>query len=420
MARRIKDANLQSREARRKLQIRDRLYVRAIDKDVAIGYRRTKSGAGTWWMRIYLGAQKYRFEPIGVADDLSDADGVATLDFWQAQAKVREAPRRATTKGPLTVADVIDDYVEYLEAHKKSAIDVRRRMDAHVLPVLGDIECSALTAERIHKWHLALARQPAMLRTARGAKRQYRKAVDDDGDNARARKVSANRVLAMLRAALNRAWRAGKISSDLAWRRVQPFKSVEIARQRFLTVAEAQRLINACDPDFRAVVRAALETGCRYGELTRLTVADLNLQAGTLAIRQSKSGRSRHVVLTDEGRDFFGRLCAGRAGHEVILRRDDGSPWKPTQQSRRMREACERAHISPAIPFHGLRHSWASLAVMAGMPLMVVARNLGHVDLRMVQEHYGHLASDYVADVIRAHAPRFDMVEPTNVRTIRY
>ena len=122
MARRIKDANLQSREARRKLRIRDRLYVRAIDKDVAIGYRRTKSGAGTWWMRIYLGAQKYRFEPIGTADDLSDADGVAILDFWQAQAKLREAPRRATTKGPLTVADVIDDYIEYLEAHKKQSM----------------------------------------------------------------------------------------------------------------------------------------------------------------------------------------------------------------------------------------------------------------------------------------------------------
>jgi hypothetical protein len=252
MARRIKDANLQSREARRKLKIRDRLYVRAIDKDVAIGYRRTKSGAGTWWMRIYLGAQKYRFEPIGVADDLSDSDGVAILDFWQAQVKVREAPRRATTKGPLTVADVIDDYVEYLEAHKKSAIDVRRRMDAHVSPVLGDIECSALTAERIHKWHLALARQPAMLRTARGAKRQYRKAVDDDGDNARARKVSANRVLAMLRAALNRAWRAGKISSDLAWRRVQPFKSVEIARQQGRGGAEVDQCVRSRFPCGRA------------------------------------------------------------------------------------------------------------------------------------------------------------------------
>jgi hypothetical protein len=41
------------------------------------------------------------------------------------------------------------------------------------------------------------------------------------------------------------------------------------------------------------------------------------------------------------------------------------------------------------------------------MPLMVVARNLGHVDTRMVEKHYGHLAPSYVADAIRAGAPRF-------------
>jgi hypothetical protein len=38
------------------------------------------------------------------------------------------------------------------------------------------------------------------------------------------------------------------------------------------TVAEAERLINACEPNFRSLVRAGLETGCRYGELIRLEV----------------------------------------------------------------------------------------------------------------------------------------------------
>jgi hypothetical protein len=42
--------------------------------------------------------------------------------------------------------------------------------------------------------------------------------------------------------------------------------------------------------------------------------------------------------------------------------------------------------------FHALRHTWASLAVMGGVPLLVVAKNLGHVDTRMVEKHYGHLA----------------------------
>jgi integrase len=59
------------------------------------------------------------------------------------------------------------------------------------------------------------------------------------------------------------------------------------------------------------------------------------------------------------------------------------------------------------VSFHILRHSWASLAVMAGVPLLVVAKNLGHADTRMVEKHYGHLAPSYIADAIRAGAPRF-------------
>jgi integrase len=54
-------------------------------------------------------------------------------------------------------------------------------------------------------------------------------------------------------------------------------------------------------PGFRPLVRAALETGCRYNELTRLEVHDLNPGTGTIAIRKSKSGKPRHVILTPEG-----------------------------------------------------------------------------------------------------------------------
>ena len=67
-----------------------------------------------------------------------------------------------------------------------------------------------------------------------------------------------------------------------------------------------------------------------------------------------------------------------------------------------MIEACARKD-SPAID-PTARHTWASLAVMAGVPLMVVARNMGHADTRMVERHYGHLAPSYIADAIRAGA----------------
>jgi len=101
-----------------------------------------------------------------------------------------------------------------------------------------------------------------------------------------------------------------------------------------------------------------------------------------------------------------------------MLRKANGEPWRAAHQKRPMREACERAKIVPPINFHGLRHTWASLAVMNAMPLMVVARNLGHVDTRMVEKHYGHLAPSYVADAIRKSAPKFGF-KPSNVGSMR-
>jgi integrase len=156
-----------------------------------------------------------------------------------------------------------------------------------------------------------------------------------------------------------------------------------------LTVAEAKCLLNACNPDFRLLVQAALETGARYGELVRLTIADFNPDAGTITIRLSKSGRPRHVVLTDQGKAFFRQITAARAGDEIMLRKADGSTWRTSHQLRPMAEAVSRAKIAPAISFHGLRHTWASHAVMNGVPLLVVAKNLGHSDTRMVESSAG-------------------------------
>jgi integrase len=188
---------------------------------------------------------------------------------------------------------------------------------------------------------------------------------------------------------------------------VRPFENVDVARVRYLTVPECQRLINAADREFRPMVQAALQTGCRYGELCRLTVGDFNADTGKVSVLQSKGGLPRHVVLTEEGEEFFAQLCAGRAGRELMLLKASGEVWGTSHQAKPMRLACERSHITPPINFHGLRHTWASHAAMAGVPLLVVAKNLGHSDTKMVEKHYGHLAPSYVDDAIRAGAPRF-------------
>ena len=139
-------------------------------------------------------------------------------------------------------------------------------------------------------------------------------------------------MLTILKAALNHAFRDGKTPTDFAWRKVKPFKDVDAARVRYLSIVEATRVINASDPEFRPLVQAALQTGCRYGELARLEVADFNPDSGTLAIRRSKSGKPRHVVLTDEGVSFFRQLTAGRAGSEIMLRKANGEAWRASHQ----------------------------------------------------------------------------------------
>ena len=78
-----------------------------------------------------------------------------------------------------------------------------------------------------------------------------------------------------------------------------------------------------------------------------------------------------------------------------------------------MRDAMTRAKITPPITFHGLRHTWASLAVMNGVPLIIVAKNLGHKDTLMVERHYGHLAPSFIKEAIRSGAPRFGELSKT-------
>ena len=55
---------------------------------------------------------------------------------------------------------------------------------------------------------------------------------------------------------------------------------------------------------------------------------------------------------------------------------------------------------------------------MAEMPLMVVAKNLGHRDTRMVELHYGRMAPSYVTDIVREHAPKFGF-KPGKVTRLR-
>ena len=135
-------------------------------------------------------------------------------------------------------------------------------------------------------------------------------------------------------------------------------------------------------------------------------------------MRNSKGGRGRHIVLTEEGTALFAGFAVGRAAGDRLLVKANGSRWWKAHQTRPMHEACSRAGITPAASFHALRHTYASLTIMSGAPLIVVARNLGHADTKMVELHYGHLTASYLAGEIRRAAPRFGFEAEGNVTPI--
>ena len=81
--------------------------------------------------------------------------------------------------------------------------------------------------------------------------------------------------------------------------------------------------------------------------------------------------------------------------------------------------ASNAAKIEPAVGFHILRHTYASRLALRGVPMRVIADQLGHADTRMTEKHYAHLSPSYVADTIRQNFPDLGIVENSNVTTLR-
>jgi integrase len=447
MPRTVNDTPMTTHAARERLGIRHQPYWRAIEAGAAIGYRKGTSG-GVWLVRIADNSAGggYRQSALGRADDSLKADGVKVLDYRQAEGAARVwiarhhriaaglEPEPATSPATrYTVADAIAEYLaDYSARGGKALRRTTHVARAHILAPLGALPVTRLTRERLKAWHRSLAASPARVRSKAGETR-FRDS-EADHDASRRRRSSANRVLTVLKAALNHAHTDGKVScSPDAWAAVKPFREADKAKVRYLHDDEITRLVNACPPDFRTLVVGALMTGARYGELAAMRAGDIDLKAGTITVRLSKSGKPRHIALTDEGRDFFRGLAAGKAGIARLFERDrveaqatrdaaartERAPWNNSDQFRPIRAACGAANIMPAISFHELRHTYASRLAQRGVPMGVIAAQLGHADTRMTEKHYAHLAPNYIAEAVRAAFGNLGIVPQSNVASIR-
>ena len=428
MPRQPRNSKIDTREARLKLQPSKRAYTHRIVPGLFLGYRKGSSkSAGSWIMKCLIqGTKRYSEKRIGLADDNFDSDDENILSFKEAVSKAQQLAsvdeKTPENDNPeLSVEQCLDNYLEHYcasreESKTKQMTNKVNRIKRH--PMLQGKLVTELRAEDITRWHHSLVKEKLLRGHGRGGKTTAMpvpaKDTPEYSEYLRRRKCTANNVLSTLRAALNHAWRLEQIKSNDAWMRVKPFRGVDQAKIRFLTLDETERLLRACPPTFRNLVQAALETGARYGALTQLTVGDYLPDAKCVHLPGSitKNGKSRSVPLTEKGAVFFDSITAGRRADERIFLKENGKPWVRTEQGPHMRRACKKAGIEPPVAFHILRHTTGSLLAQRGVPLQVIATLLGHSDTRITQKHYAHLCPDYVADVIRENLPDFSVEEP--------
>jgi integrase len=219
----------------------------------------------------------------------------------------------------------------------------------------------------------------------------------DDPEVERRSKDTANRIMKMLRAALNRTGIAAG-----PWRSVQLFRGVARPRDVHLDAAQAKRLINACDGALRDLVTAGLMTGARLGELVNLRVRHFRADLGTLSVVDGKTG-AREIVLTSEGIVFFEAIAAGRDPDATLLPGPDGGRWLRGQHRLPFTAAVKRAKLPPDTVFYSLRHSYASALLVGGINMQVLGENMG-TSVRMLEENYGKFTAASRRKLIEASA----------------
>jgi integrase len=396
MARVVRCYKLDSRTARAQLPARHAPYWMTVAEGRALGYRKGANGGA--WMAKYRSKSGARAQcALGPTDDALDAESAAVLSFAAAQRKAREwfgsLDRHAGAKSTrYTVNQALDDYLAAFTG--KSLVKTRHTVDSYLRPEFGTMQVADLTTERLSAFMIKLASRPAVYRANRKGERKLRPVR---ADAERVRKANANRILAPLKAALNRAFAMGKVADDTPWRRVKPFPKVGAARIRYFTRAEVGRLVAHAPAWFRPLVQAALLTGARWSELYRMRVRDVDLCAGA-------------VYLTDEGIRLFTVLCRGGRADDLVFLNEHGRPLGTSHQVRPMKDTCAAAGVEHA-GFHILRHTYGSTLSMAGVPMAVIAEALGHADERITRKHYGHLCPSYVRDAVRSGLGNFGIVE---------
>jgi integrase len=166
------------------------------------------------------------------------------------------------------------------------------------------------------------------------------------------------------------------------------------ARERRATPGELSQLMQACDGTRRywlpAMIRLAIETGMRRGELLSLRWTDVDLRSRTAYVGNPKNGHPRTVPLSSGAVQALTQVP--RAGDRL---------FPVTANAFRLAwERLKRRAGVNGLRFHDLRHEAVSRFFEKGLSMPEVAAISGHRDPRMLMQ-YAHPKAEAIADKLQ-------------------
>jgi integrase len=193
------------------------------------------------------------------------------------------------------------------------------------------------------------------------------------------------------------------------------------AHERVLSRDELAALVRSCTGSLRTetMIRAMAETGLRRGEVIGLRWEGVDLAGLRLVVRRSvsdvhgirqerttKGKRSRRVAISGglaERLAAWRAACGGARATGYVWPGTGGQPMNAHSPNQSLARALRRAGLVdaggvPPVTPHGLRHTAASLMLAAGVPLIVVSRQLGHANPNVTAQVYAHLFADSQLD----------------------
>jgi len=216
----------------------------------------------------------------------------------------------------------------------------------------------------------------------------------------------------LISAALKEAVEEGIVTENVCAKNLRP----SVSKEEIQAFSEAETntlLAFVSDTQHRdfALLRVAFRTGLRSGELLGLRWSDVDLKAAKLTVNQTlvnfgkpakpgkpKSGKTRTIDLARDAvaalREQQTRLLAeGLRASEYVFPNTKGNPGNRNHLLQRFKMLCKNADV-PILKFHSTRHTFASLAIKAGVDYKTIQKILGHYSVALTIDTYAHLAED--------------------------